>query len=337
MSLTEQRYPDLVQRVPLVASAPGPGPAPAPDRRVMALSRFAVSITALTIIGQAFLGFEQAPLTPVLCLLASYLSATVFEAADSWAWRRRPDYAGGRRALVVFLLPPHITALACAMLLYGNASWWPYVFAVVAGNGSKYLVRLRVRGRLRHVLNPSNTGIVTTLLVFHWVGIAPPYEFTNNYHLALPWLLPLGILMFGTMLNSKLTGKLPLILAWVGGFVGQAGARWLWHGDSLVAALLPLTGVAFILFTNYMITDPGSTPTSRRGQVCFGLVAAAVYGLLVWNGVVFGLFFCLVITCLLRATAIVTAPLAIAICERLPLLRRIRPVRALPAVDLVRT
>jgi Na+-translocating ferredoxin:NAD+ oxidoreductase RnfD subunit len=187
---------------------------------------------------------------------------------------------------------------------------------------------LRIKGRLRHVLNPSNTGIATTLVVFHWVGIAPPYQFTNNYHQAVPWLLPLGILMLGTMLNSKLTGKLPLILAWVAGFAGQAVIRSIFHGDSLIAALLPMTGVAFILFTNYMITDPGSTPTARRGQVAFGLTAAAVYGALVWNGIVFGLFFALVISCLLRAIGLLLLPLARAICARVlpPPLRPVRPV-----------
>jgi Na+-translocating ferredoxin:NAD+ oxidoreductase RnfD subunit len=175
------------------------------------------------------------------------------------------------------------------------------VFAVIVGNASKYLVRLRIRGRLRHVLNPSNTGIAVTLLLFPWVGIAPPYQFTNWLHGTLAWLVPLGILMAGTMLNARLTKKTPLITAWLGGFVAQALLRRLLLGHALVGALLPMTGVAFILFTNYMITDPGSTPTGRRGQITFGLTAAAVYGILVWQGIVFGLFFALVITCLLRA------------------------------------
>jgi len=278
------------------------------DKRVKALTRFAMSITALTIVGHALLGFEQSPVTPLACLLASYASALAFETLDAWAYRRRPDYAGGGRKLVEFLLPPHITALACAMLLYGNADLWPYVFAVLVGNGSKYVFRVRVKGRLKHFLNPSNTGIAVTLVLFSWVGIAPPYQFTNNFHVVVPWALPLAILMLGTMLNSKLTGKMPLILAWVAGFVAQAVVRWLLGQTALLSALMPLTGVAFILFTNYMITDPGSTPFARRGQIIFGLTTAGIYGLLVYNGVVFGLFFALVLTCLLRGGVLVSAP-----------------------------
>jgi hypothetical protein len=314
------------------AAAPSTAQPKPPDKRVKALTRFAISISALTVLGQAFLGFEQSPLTPVACLLASYLSALAFEAVDSWAYRRRPEYAGSGRKLFEFLLPPHITALACAMLLYGNADLWPYVFAVIVGNGSKYLFRVRVNGRLKHFLNPSNTGIAVTLMLFHWVGIAPPYQFTNNYHVIVPWALPLGILMLGTMLNSKLTGKMPLILAWVAGFVAQAVLRWALGQTALISALMPLTGVAFILFTNYMITDPGSTPFARRGQIIFGLTTAAIYGVLVWNNVVFGLFFALVLTCALRGVVLVTAPATRRLRAQLrsPLGSTVRAVEAKP-------
>lgn len=292
---------------------PAPQPTPAgravwQERRVKALTRFAVSITALNVLGHLFLGFEQAPVTPIVAVLVGYACALLFEWLDSRAHERTPEYDGGPARLVVFLLPTHITALACAMLLYGNDSLWPYLFAVVAATASKYVVRMRVRGRLRHVLNPSNTGIVMTLLLFPWVGIAPPYHFTNATYGALDWLLPLAILMLGTLLNAKLTGKMPLVLGWVGGFVAQAVLRWLLFDHNLVACLLPMTGLAFILFTNYMITDPGSTPIDRRNQVVFGVTTAAVYAVLVLSGVVFGLFFALVLTCVLRAIVLLVAP-----------------------------
>lgn len=279
------------------------------DKRIKALRRFALSITAFNLVGHLVLGFEQSPITPLLALGVSYATAILFEWLDSWAQNRRPEYLGGAGALVNFLLPPHITALACAMLLYGNASVWPYVLAVVVANASKYLIRLRVKDKLRHVLNPSNTGIVVVLLLFPWVGIAPPYHFTNNVGGAIDWLIPLTILMLGTMLNAKLTGKMPLIVGWAGGFIAQAVLRWLIFDHALIGALLPVTGVAFILFTNYMISDPGTTPVKPRNQFVFGLTAAGVYGALVLNGVVFGLFFALVITCALRGLVLLAANL----------------------------
>lgn len=274
------------------------------DVRVKALQRFALSLTGFNLLGYLVLGFEQSPITPLLALATSYAVALLLEWLDSWAYHRRPQYAGGLRALGIFLLPAHITALACSMLLYGNASVWPYLFAVVVAHATKYLVRFRVRGKLRHVLNPSNSGIVVTLLAFSWVGIAPPYHFTNYITGAWDWLLPIGILLAGTMLNAALTKKIPLILGWAGGFVLQAVLRWLLLDHALIGALLPMTGLAFVIYTNYMITDPATSPSQPRNQAVFGLTNALVYGLLVVNGVVFGFFFALVITCGLRGVVL---------------------------------
>jgi hypothetical protein len=61
-----------------------------------------------------------------------------------------------------------------------------------------------------------------------------------------------------------------------------------------------MTGVAFILYTFYMITDPATTPSGRRDQIAFGLSVAAVYGLLMVTHIVFGLFFALTIVCVCR-------------------------------------
>ncbi|WP_406632525.1 enediyne biosynthesis protein UnbU [Amycolatopsis sp. WGS_07] len=281
-----------------------PGGRPAVDVRVKALQRFAMSLTGFNLLGYLVLGFEQSPVTPLAALATSYAVALLLEWLDAWAHQRRPQFAGGPRALFVFLLPPHITALACSMLLYGNASIWPYLFAVVVAHATKYAFRLRIKGKLRHVLNPSNAGIVVTLLAFSWVGIAPPYHFTNYITGAWDWLLPLAILMAGTMLNAMLTKKIPLILGWAGGYLFQAVVRWLLFDHALLGALVPMTGLAFVIYTNYMITDPATSPTKPRNQAVFGFVNAVVYGVLVVCGVVFGYFFALVITCVLRGAVL---------------------------------
>jgi hypothetical protein len=65
-----------------------------------------------------------------------------------------------------------------------------------------------------------------------------------------------------------------------------------------------MTGFAFVLFTFYMVPDPGTTPSRPRDQVCFGAAVAAVYGLLQVVHVVYGLFFALAITCALRGASL---------------------------------
>jgi hypothetical protein len=61
-----------------------------------------------------------------------------------------------------------------------------------------------------------------------------------------------------------------------------------------------MTGVAFMLFTFYMVTDPATTPERPAAQIAFGASVALVYSLLVMNHTVFGLFVALVIVCVAR-------------------------------------
>lgn len=284
-------------------ATPQAAPAPIVDVRRKALLRFAISISILNIVGHILLGFEQAPVVPLACLAVSYAVSLLLEAVDAWAHDRTPEFRGSRANLFYFLLPPHIAALACAMLLYAN-SLAPYLFATIVAAGSKYAFRVRVNGRLRHMLNPSNTGISVTLLLMPLVGFVPPYMFLNNTDQTFDWLIPVGVLMAGTMLNGKLTRKLPLIAGWVGGYILQAIVRSVFLGDNLASTLGMMTGVAFVLFTNYMITDPGTTPVDPRRQVIFGLSVAAVYGVLIGLGVAYAIFFALVIVCFLRGITV---------------------------------
>ena len=267
------------------------------DPRVMALRRFAGSITAFTLLGAFWLGFEDAWAQPVIALAVAYPLELALETLDAWAAGRPRRYAGGVVAFIDFLLPAHITALSIALLLYPGQRLIAVVFAVTVAIGSKFLFRVPVKGQRRHFLNPSNFGISVTLLAFPWVGIVPPYQFTENVANSpvLDWVIPVAIFSAGTMLNTMLTGKWPLILGWLGGFAAQALLRAAFFGSALVAPLLVMSGTVFFLYTNYMITDPGTTPFRRRNQVAFGLATALVYGLLVVLHIVFGLFFALTI------------------------------------------
>jgi Na+-translocating ferredoxin:NAD+ oxidoreductase RnfD subunit len=281
-----------------------PGSATPKDPRVSALRRFAISITVLTALGETVLGFEEAYVTPVVAVLGACSVELVLETIEARARQRPVRYRGSPIQFADFLLPAYITGLACAMLLYANSELWPVVFAVTVAVGSKYVFRVKVNGRARHFLNPSNIGIVITLLLFPWVGIAPPYQFTEWVSGPFTWLIPVAILISGTMLNAKLTKKTPLIVGWVGGFALQAVIRTAVEHTATVSALLVMTGTVFVLFSNYMITDPGTTPVRPWRQVAFGAAAAVTYGLLVYLHIVFGLFFCLAIVCAIRGVSI---------------------------------
>ena len=174
------------------------------------------------------------------------------------------------------------------------------MFAAVVAICSKCLLRAPIGNGTRHFFNPSNFGITITLLAFSWVSVAPPYQFTENMIGVGDWILPGVIVCTGTFLNARFTHRLPLIAAWLSGFVAQAVLRSLFFDTPLDAGLVPMTGVAFILYTFYMVTDPATTPEGKREQVTFGLSVAAVYGLLMVMHVVFGLFFALTLVCTVR-------------------------------------
>jgi hypothetical protein len=269
--------------------------------RLGGLRRFAVAITVLNILGHTFFGFEQSLAQPVVALISAYCAELLLEFIDARCNRRPLRFmGGGARKFVEFLLSAHITGLACAMLLYANERLGPVVFASVVAICSKCILRAPVGRGTRHFFNPSNFGITVTLLVFSWVSVAPPYQFTENMTGVGDWILPAVIICTGTFLNARFTHRLPLIAAWVGGFVAQAAVRSLFFDSPFGAALVPMTGVAFILYTFYMVTDPATTPEGRREQITFGFSVAAVYGMLMVAHVVFGLFFALTIVCTFR-------------------------------------
>lgn len=274
------------------------------DYRFEALWRFGLAISLLNLLGHTLFGFEQSWAQPVAALLTAYVLEILFESVIAWSSGVRPRYLGGGRALLSFLLPAHITGLAIAMLLYSNDQLRPIIFATAVAISSKVIFRVAGPRGSRHFLNPSNFGITVTLLLFPWVGIAPPYHFTENLSGWMDWLLPLVIICSGSFLNLKFTRKAPLIGGWLLGFVLQALVRAFFLPISLANALLPMTGVAFLLFTFYMVSDPGTTPHHPWRQVAFGMSVAALYGLLMVTHVVFGLFFALSLVCLVRGLAL---------------------------------
>jgi Na+-translocating ferredoxin:NAD+ oxidoreductase RnfD subunit len=267
------------------------------DMRLAALRRFAFAITLLNVLGHAILGFEQSLAQPVVSLLTAYSTEILLEWIASRRLGRKPRFLGRGTTFIDFLLSAHITGLAVAMLLYANDRLAPVAFAAATAIGSKHLFRVRANGAQRHFFNPSNLGITATLLAFPWVGIAQPYMFTENLRGGWDWFLPAVIICSGSFLNGVFTKKIPLIAAWLGSFVLQAAVRHFLFGNLFLPSLNPMTGVAFLLFTFYMVTDPATTPVSVRGQVAFGAAMAAAYGTLMAFHVVFGLFFGLSIIC----------------------------------------
>lgn len=290
--------------------APTTIPAPQPDLRLAALRRFATAITIFNLLGHFWFGFEQSYAQPLVSLATAYLMELMLEWMDARFHRRVPRYKGGFVKLVNFMLSAHISGLAVAMLIYTNDRLLPVAFAAAVAIGSKYLFRAPAGNGSRHFFNPSNLGITVTLLCFPWVGIAAPYMFTENLGQVGDWVVPSIIILSGSFLNTVFTKRMPLILSWVGCFALQALLRPILFDTAWWVPFAPMTGVAFILFTFYMVTDPATTPSSTRGQILFGASVAFAYSALIAMHIVFDLFFSLTFVCVARGVAMWVSHLA---------------------------
>ena len=269
---------------------------------IIALRRFAISITVFNIIGYTVLGFEQAWIYPFIAVATGYTTEIVLEILGARAEHRAPRFAGnGAKGVMEFLYPAHITSLALNMLIYINDRWWVMVFGVFIAVSAKWVLRAPVKGKLRHYMNPSNFGLAMLLVLFpSWISIAPPYHFSEYVGNFWSWFIVAVILISGTVLNAMLTNRMYLILGWLSFFALQAFVRGWLFGTSIPAALAMATGIAFVLYTNYMVTDPGTSPSKPWSQFAFGAGIATAYAFLMVAHIAYGLFFATAAVCAIR-------------------------------------
>jgi hypothetical protein len=276
-----------------------------PDLRLPALRRFAIAITIVNLLGHTILGFEPSWAQMFTSLFTAYGLDLLFEWIQARVESRPPRYRGSPVALVNFLLPAHITGLAIGMLLYANDRLLPFVFAAAAAITSKVIFTAPVGKGHRHFMNPSNFGLAASFLFMPGItALAVPYQFTAELTGYGDWLLPCVVICTGSFLNTFFTKRIPLVLGWLGAFALQAVVRHFAFGAALVPSLAPMTGMAFLLFTFYMVPDPGTTPAAPARQLLFGAGVGSLYGLLVSSHIVFAPFYALCLVCAVRGVAL---------------------------------
>ena len=271
-----------------------------PNMRLAALRRFAITISVLNLLGHTVLGFENSWAQMVVAVLMAYATELFLEIVNAWANKKTPRFVGGVTNFVDFLLPAHISGLAVSMLLYTGELLLPFAFASAVAIASKALFTVNVNNSERHFLNPSNTGIAVTVFLFPTIAPVMPWQFTEGLSSNLSSAFPVLIVCLGIFMNWRYTKRMPLVLGWVLAFALQGVIRCLVNGLPLFVGLVPITGVSFVLFTFYMITDPGATPSDWREQVIFGAATALVYCILVLSHIGFAFFYSLVIVSFAR-------------------------------------
>lgn len=164
----------------------------------------------------------------------------------------------------------YISGISLTLLtrpLAGNL--WPFVLGGALAICSKYA--LTWRGR--HLWNPTNFAISALLLLAPGTVTILSHEFGNDLRVnAVIWSLGLLIVWRARLLH--VTGTYALA------FCAFAALRSAVTGVPLLVELAPITGPMYQLFVFFMITDPPTTVSTRRGRVLTALTIALVETLL---------------------------------------------------------
>lgn len=204
------------------------------------------------VLGITLLGFNRSP-AQVLLVVAGVCALDM------------SLHAALRRREVLFPLSAAISGLSLVILLNFAHSLWLPLLPVVLTVASKYLITHDGR----HVFNPSLFGVAVSLFIGgDMISAAPAYQWGGSLAMTA-FVVTAALMLF--------VGKIRrtwLILSFLGFYALSLAVRaWLvrHHLPPETLFLGALSSPPFYLFTFFMITDPATSPASRRGQIVMAL------------------------------------------------------------------
>ncbi len=209
-------------------------------------------ITLILVIGEARYGitggYEKLAITLGTCVAT--------EAVLSWfvlgkAPRLQSAYISGT-SLTILLRPQ-------------DGLIWPFVVGAMLSIVAKYV--LRYRGR--HLWNPSNLGISVLLLLAPAQVAVLSHELGNDpWGNAVIWGVGLLVVSRAKVLHVSLTYAVA--------FVALAVLRSFIVGTPVMAEIAPITGPMYQLLCFFMLTDPPTSVSTKRGRIVVVLAIAVV-------------------------------------------------------------
>lgn len=207
-------------------------------------------------LGITLLGFNRTPaqvlVTSATACFLEVVLARVFR--RSWEWP----------------LSALITSFGLSILLNYSHDYFLLVVPVFFAIGSKYLFTFEGR----HAFNPAMAGVAFSLLFAEeLISIAPAYQWYGVGHLVFFAFLP-GILLIVPGIRRG-----ALVLAFLLMYTFLTALRaWIMRYHLPFETLFwgTLSSPPFLLFTFFMITDPRTSPDSRREQIEVGVALALV-------------------------------------------------------------
>ncbi|MGA9774001.1 MAG: hypothetical protein WBV94_33530 [Blastocatellia bacterium] len=257
-----------------VASASIPSPLQketAVHRRFRYDSRFTppLLITAILLVGQITFGFLESYSRTALAIVTSIAFEMVLGRVFTGKW---PHLASA-----------YITGISVGILVRSPA-FWPYALCSALSITSKYVLRVKNR----HIFNPSNFGICVMLFLAYYAVASLSIQWGNYlWPMAVIWTL-------GTVIIWRLK-RFHICATYVASFLVFSLVRSLITGHTFWAEVAPLTGPMYQLYVFFMITDPKSTVSTRRGRMIVVFFVALAEMILRLNQVVHAPYYALFI------------------------------------------
>ena len=166
------------------------------------------------------------------------------------------------------LASAYISGISVGILIR-SPFFWPYALCAALSIASKYVLRWNNR----HLWNPSNFGVSAMLFLYPAAVASLGIQWGN-------FVWPMLIVWFlGSIIISRLK-RFHICLTYVVSFVLLSGVRTLVSGDPFLANIAPLTGPMYQLYVFFMITDPRTTLSTKKGQCLVAFLVAVVEMLL---------------------------------------------------------
>lgn len=203
------------------------------------------------ILGLTILGFNRSPLQVGVTCAATVLLQLFYDGVFFNRFK--------------LSLSAFITSLGLSLLVnFGHSYFYPLV-PVFFAISTKYFFTLKGK----HVFNPALMGVALSLLITNeFISAAPAYQW--NEISSMPIIMAgLAMILFMPKINRHW-----LVISWLLTFTAQIILRSL-----LIKHYLPwqtlffgtLSSPAFFLFTFFMITDPATSPKTKREQIIAGI------------------------------------------------------------------
>jgi enediyne biosynthesis protein E5 len=213
-----------------------------------------VLVTCILLSGQLGFGVLESWTHTILAIGAAIVLEMVL---GKWMTGKTPHLASA-----------YISGISVGILIR-SPFIWPFVLCAAISICSKYVLRWRDR----HLWNPSNFGVSAMLFLYPAAVASLSIQWGNFvWPMLVVWAL-------GTIIITRLK-RLHICVTYVASFVLFAGVRSLVTDAPFLASVAPLTGPMYQLFVFFMITDPRTTVSSKRGQCLVVFLVAAVEMLL---------------------------------------------------------